>query len=69
MHNRNSKFEFVALLLFLTTMTLLLTNGFVARISAEDKEVDVYRAIDPIGLVLGTILEEYVREVDLDKVV
>lgn len=69
MRNRNSKFEFVALLLFLTTMTLLLTNGFVARISAEDKEVDVYRAIDPIGIVLGTILEEYVREVDLDKVV
>jgi carboxyl-terminal processing protease len=69
MPRRNSKSEFVSLLGFLLIAVLLLTNGFAARISAEEKSVDVYREIEPIGVVLDTILREYVREVDMPKVV
>ena len=69
MPKRNSKSEFVSLLGFLLIAVLLLTNGFAARIAAEDKTVDVYREIEPIGVVLDTILREYVREVDMPKVV
>jgi carboxyl-terminal processing protease len=69
MPKRNSKSEFISLLGFLLTALLLLTNGFAARISAEEKTVDVYREIEPIGVVLDTILREYVREVDMPKVV
>jgi len=69
MHKRQSKVEFVTLLLFLTVATLLLTNGFVARIFAQGKDVDVYSKVQPIGEVLNTILDEYVRDPDVDKVV
>lgn len=69
MHKRQSKFEFVSLLLFLILATLLVTNGFVARIFAQGKDVDVYSKIQPIGEVLNTVLDEYVREPDIDKVV
>lgn len=69
MHNRHSKSEFVALLAFLVVATLVLTNGFVARISAQGKDVDVFAKIQPIGDVLGIILDEYVREPNIDKVV
>ncbi len=69
MQNRHSKSEFVALLAFLIVATLVLTNGFVARISAQGKDVDVFAKIQPIGDVLGIILDEYVRVPDIDKVV
>ena len=69
MQNRQSKLEFVALLGFLIVATLVLTNGFVARISASGKDVDLYAKVQPIADVLGTILDEYVREPDIDKVV
>lgn len=69
MPRRNSKSEFVSLLGFLLIAVLLLTNGFAARISAEEKSVDVYKEIEPIGVVLDTILREYVRDVDMPKVV
>ncbi len=69
MQNRNTKFEFIALLSFLIAATLLLTNGFVARIFAQDNTVDVYKDVEPIGQVLNYVLEEYVRDVELDQVV
>ncbi len=69
MPRRDSKSEFLSLLGFLLIAVLLLTNGFAARISAEEKTVDVYRELEPIGVVLDTILREYVREVDMPKVV
>lgn len=69
MHKRQSKFEFVSLLLFLIVAALLLSNGFVARIFAQGKDVDVYSKVQPIGEVLNTILDEYVREPDVDQVV
>jgi carboxyl-terminal processing protease len=69
MQNRHSKSEFIALLAFLIVATLVLTNGFVARISAQGKDVDVFAKIQPIGDVLGIILDEYVRVPDIDKVV
>jgi len=69
MRKRQSKFEFVSLLLFLIVATLLLSNGFVARIFAQGEDVDVYSKVQPIGEVLNTILDEYVRQPDVDKVV
>jgi carboxyl-terminal processing protease len=69
MEKKNAKFEFVALLTFLVAGVLLLTNGFSGRISAESKGVDVYQAVEPIGTVLGTVLDHYVRDVNLDRAV
>ena len=66
---KQSKFEFFSLLTFLVVATLLLSNGFVARIFAQDKEPDVFRAIEPTGVVLDAILREYVLEPDLDRLV
>ena len=69
MQNRNAKYEFVALLIFLVSMTLLLTNGFMGRIDARENNVDVYQQIAPMGEVLNLIMEDYVREADLEQVV
>jgi len=69
MEKKNSRFEFVTLLTFLVAGALLLTNGFVPRIAAQEKGVDVYRKIEPVGVVLDTILDEYVRDADIDRVV
>ncbi|HEX73502.1 MAG TPA: S41 family peptidase, partial [Candidatus Hydrogenedentes bacterium] len=44
-------------------------NGFVARIAAQDGHVDVYQAVEPVGVVLETILSQYVRDTNLDRVV
>lgn len=69
MRTRNTKLEFMTLLTFLVALVMLLGDGFVARISAETGEVDVYREIEPIGLVLDTIQDQYVHEVDVREVV
>lgn len=69
MHKRHSKSEFLALLAFLVVLTLIVSNGFVARIFAQGKDVDVYSSIEPIGNVLNTVLDEYVRDPDINKVV
>jgi len=69
MQKRNTRFEFFALATFLISAVLLLTNGFSGRISAADNRVDVYQQIEPIGGVIDTILREYVRDVEVDKVV
>lgn len=69
MHNRHSKFEFVTLFLFLLVGTLIVSNGFVARIFAQSPDVDVFEKIKPIGEVMNTVLDEYVKEPDVDKVV
>ncbi len=69
MKRRDSRMEFMAVFAFLIAITLLLTNGFAARISAQESEPDVYKSIEPIGVVLETILREYVTEPEVDKVV
>jgi len=69
MQNRYSKGEFAALLTFLIVATLVLTNGFVARIFAQGKDADIFARIQPVADVLDTILDEYVKEPDIDKVV
>lgn len=65
----NSKAEFLAIFSFLAALVLLLSNGFIARLSAQQADVDVYRELEPIGTVLDIVLREYVREVDIEKVV
>lgn len=69
MQNKSSKAEFFSLLAFLAVLTLLLTNAFAPRIHAQGDEVDIYPQVEPIGEVLTKILEEYVHEPDLDRVV
>ena len=69
MQKHSSKLEFMTLLTFLIVVGLLLTNGFAARINAEENTADVYREIEPVGKVLATILDEYVRDADMEKVV
>lgn len=69
MQRHSSKTEFFALFTFLTILTLLLTNGFAPRIHAQGGESDLYPKIEPIGEVLSKILDEYVKDADMDRVV
>ena len=69
MQKRSSKAEFFSLLAFLGIMTLLLTNAFAPRIHAQGDETDVYGQVEPLGEVLVKILDEYVKEPDMDRVV
>lgn len=69
MQKYNGKYEFVALLTFLTAAVLLLSNGFMGKLGADDAATDVYEKIEPIGEVLATIQKEYVRDAELDVLV
>lgn len=70
MRKNTSKSEFVALLCFVATGILIVTNGFLGRVVAQTEPgVDVYSKIEPIGEVLDRILEEYYTTPDVDKVV
>lgn len=66
---RDTKTQFLGLLCFLLFLGLLLTNGFVNRIFAQQSDVDVFTQIEPIGNVLDEILKSYVYEPDLNEVV
>ncbi len=65
---RNHRSQFLGLLCFLALTALLLSNGFVARIRAQEK-VDVFEQINPIGVVLEEIMKNYVEDPDIGKVV
>lgn len=69
MAKRNSKTEFYAVFGFLIILTGLLSNGFIARLSAQENIVDVYRELEPIGTVIDIVLREYVQDVDVEEVV
>ncbi len=69
MQNKNSKVEFMALLAFAAAAVLLLTNGFVERISAQETTPDVYQKMEPVADVLWKILDEYVDDADMEKIV
>ncbi len=69
MQKYNGKYEFVALLTFLTAAVLLLSNGFMGRLGADEAAPDVYEKIEPIGEVLATIQKEYVRDADMNALV
>jgi carboxyl-terminal processing protease len=66
MRQRNTRLEFMSLLAFLMAAALLLTNGFTGRVNAQD---DVYRSIEPIGVVLDMVQSQYVRDIEIDKLV
>ena len=42
MQKYNGKYEFVALLTFLTAAVLLLSNGFMGKLGADEATPDVY---------------------------
>lgn len=65
---RNVRSQFVGLSLFLVALVMVLTNGFWPRIHA-DAQQDLVRQIEPIGVVLHEIMDNYVEEPDTDKVV
>lgn len=69
MQQRNSKMEFLSLAAFVGVGLLILTNGFAGRIAAQGSDVDVYQQIEPIGVVLDTVLQEYVHEADIGQLV
>jgi carboxyl-terminal processing protease len=69
MRKRSTKAEFTALLVFLIGAVLVLTNGFSGRIFAQDEPREVFEQIEPIGDVIGEVLQNYVREPDLDRAV
>ncbi len=69
MPKKNSKYEVAALLIFVVAAAMLISNGFVARISAQGKEADVYQSIEPLGIVLDTIQSQYVRDANMDRLV
>ncbi len=66
---RDSRSQFLALLVFMLAVVLVLGNGFAARIFAQGQETDVFQQIQPIGNVLDEVLTSYVREPDTDKLV
>jgi carboxyl-terminal processing protease len=66
---RNTRSQFMGLFCFLLLLGLLLSNGFVNRIFAQQSDVDVFTQIEPIGNVLDEILKSYVYEPDLNNVV
>lgn len=69
MPQKSSKYEVVALLVFLLAAAMLISNGFAGRISAQGKETDIYQSIEPIGLVMDTIQTQYVRDANMDRLV
>lgn len=69
MRRNSSKAEFMALVTFLIGATLVLTNGFSSRIFAQDDQRAIFEQIEPIGEVLGEVLQSYVYVPDLDKAV
>lgn len=69
MQKKTGRSEFLSLLCFLVAAVLILTNGFVARVRAQANEVDVYGKLEPIGDVLDTILTQYYKDPDVDKIV
>ncbi|HIJ65614.1 MAG TPA: S41 family peptidase [Candidatus Hydrogenedentes bacterium] len=69
MQKNSSGSEFVRLVLFLGLVALVIGNGFYGRISAQENEVDIYRKIEPIADVIHKVLQNYVREPDIDRVV
>lgn len=69
MRTRSSKTEFLALLAFMISLGIVLTNGLSARIYAQADERILFEKIEPIGDVLAEIMRNYVYEPDLDKTV
>lgn len=67
MRNQKNKIEFIALLTFLSVTMFALTNGFSARIFAQEE--DFYPKLEPLGDVLSEVLKNYVYEPDIDKAV
>lgn len=65
---RNNRSQFVGLFFFLVAVILALSNGFVARIFAQEEE-DIILKIEPIGVVLHEIMKNYVETPDTDKIV
>lgn len=69
MQIKRGKTEFVALMSFLIGVTLVVSNGFSARIFAQEEERAVFEQIAPIGNVLAEIIKNYVHEPDVEKAV
>ena len=69
MRKRSTKAEFAALAIFLVGASLVLTNGFSARIFAQDRKREVFEQIEPIGDVIAEVMKNYVREPDVDRAV
>ena len=65
---RNVRSQFVGLFFFLAALVMVLTNGFWPRIHADAQE-DLVRQIEPIGIVLHEIMDNYVEVPETDKVV
>jgi len=69
MRTKNSKHEFVALLVFLVLGVLVLSNGFAGRILAQGESVDAFARSEPVAHMMDIILDEYVRAPNVDRVV
>jgi carboxyl-terminal processing protease len=69
MGHKKHKTEFIALGAFLAGAAMVLTNGFSARIFAQEEDLSLFEQIEPIGDVLAEILKNYVYEADIDKAV
>jgi len=61
--------QFLGLFIFLAATTLVLTNGFVARIFAQENGAEIVTKIEPIAVVLDEIMKHYVENPDADKVI
>lgn len=66
---RNQRSQFFSLLFFLVALTLIVSNGFVARIFAQEEDQDIFQSIQPIGDVLDEINRSYVEPPEMDNVV
>jgi carboxyl-terminal processing protease len=61
--------QFLGLFFFLSATILVLSNGFVARIFAQENGAEIVTKIEPIAVVLDEIMKHYVESPDADKVI
>ncbi len=66
---RRNKSEFLALLFFLLALGALVTNGFAGRIFAQEKKTDIWQELQPLGEAMDEVMQSYVREPDISKMV
>ncbi|GMW02315.1 MAG: peptidase S41 [Candidatus Hydrogenedentota bacterium] len=66
---RNLKSQCFSLVLFLASVTLVVSNGFLTPLFAQTKEVDIVTEIAPIGEVLDEILKNYVGDPNAESIV
>ncbi len=66
---KSHRSQFLGLFFFLAATLLVLSNGFVGRIFAQENGAQIVTKIEPIAVVLDEIMKHYVETPNADKVI